>query len=300
MLNVYEQVDANKRRSAIIIACFVLFVIAFVWVVGQVLGSDPSMVIFAAIFSLASSFTSYYWGDKIILTISGAKPANRDDFFDFYTVAENLALAAQIPIPKLYVIKSPAMNAFATGRDPKHAIICTTTGLLEKLDRSELEGVVAHEISHITNFDIRVMMIVAVLVGMVTLLSDWLMRMLWYRGGEREERKQGNALVMLVGIITLIVSPLIAKLIQLAISRRRESLADASAVKMTRFPQGLISALEKLATSNIPLVSANQATAHLYIINPFKGMKKGFHSFAILFATHPPIEDRIATLKKMI
>jgi len=300
MLNVYEQVDANKRRSAIIIACFVLFVIAFVWVVGQVLGSDPSMVIFAAIFSLASSFTSYYWGDKIILTISGAKPANRDDFFDFYTVAENLALAAQIPIPKLYVIKSPAMNAFATGRDPKHAIICTTTGLLEKLDRSELEGVVAHEISHITNFDIRVMMIVAVLVGMVTLLSDWLMRMLWYRGGEREERKQGNALVMLVGIITLIVSPLIAKLIQLAISRRRESLADASAVKMTRFPQGLISALEKLATSNIPLVSANQATAHLYIINPFKGMKKGFHSFAILFATHPPIEDRIAVLKKML
>jgi len=300
MLNVYEQVDANKRRSAIIIACFVLFVIAFVWVVGQVLGSDPSMVIFAAIFSLASSFTSYYWGDKIILTISGAKPANRDDFFDFYTVAENLALAAQIPIPKLYVIKSPAMNAFATGRDPKHAIICTTTGLLEKLDRSELEGVVAHEISHITNFDIRVMMIVAVLVGMVTLLSDWLMRMLWYRGGEREERKQGNALVMLVGIITLIVSPLIAKLIQLAISRRRESLADASAVKMTRFPQGLITALEKLAASNIPLVSANQATAHLYIINPFKGMKKGFHSFAILFATHPPIEDRIATLKKMI
>lgn len=299
MLNIYEQVDANKKRSAVVIAGFILFVVAFVWVVGQMLGSDPSMVIFAAIFSLASSFTSYFWGDKIILTISGAKPVSREEYFDFYTVAENLALAAQIPVPKLYITNSSSMNAFATGRDPQHAIVCATTGLLEKLDRSELEGVIAHEISHITNYDIRLMMIVAVLVGMITLVFDWIMRASWFGRGEREE-KRGNPLIMIIGMILLVLSPLIAKLIQLAISRRRESLADASAVKLTRQPQGLISALEKLTADKTPLLAANPATAHLYIVNPFKGMKKGLRSFATLFATHPPIENRIAELQKML
>lgn len=291
MLNIYEQVDANKKRSVMVIAGFIVFVVGFFWIVGQVLGSDPSLVVLAAIFSLASSAASYFWGDKIILTISGAKPANREKFFDFYTVAENLALAAQIPVPKLYITNSSSMNAFATGRDPQHAIVCATTGLLEKLNRSELEGVIAHEISHITNYDIRLMMIVAILVGMITLLSDWIMRSLWYRGGEREEKKGVNPLIMVVGVVLLILSPLIAKLIQLAISRRRESLADASAVKLTRQPQGLISALEKLSASKIPLATANAATAHLYIVNP---------SFTTFFATHPPIEERIAELQKML
>jgi len=300
MLNIYEQIDANKRRSAIVIVGFTVFVIGFIWLVGQVFGSDPTLLSLAAIFSLASSATSYFWGDRIILGIVGAKQASREEYFDFYTVAENLSLAAQIPLPKLYVIQSPSMNAFATGRDPQHAIICATTGLLEKLERSELEGVIAHEVSHITNFDIRLMMIVAVLVGMIILLSDWLTKISWYRG-ENEKKREVHPLIMLIGAFLLVISPLIAKLIQLAVSRSREYLADASAVKLTRYPQGLISALEKLSADSMPLKTANPATAHLYIVNPFKGMKKGLHySFATLFATHPPIEKRIAELKKML
>lgn len=282
-----------------VILGFIAFVVGFVWIIGQLLGSDPGLIILAAIFSLASSAVSYLWGDKIILTISGAKPARRDKHFDFYTVAENLAIAAQIPKPKLYVIESNAVNAFATGRDPNHALICATEGLLAKLDRSELEGVVAHEISHITNFDIRLMMIVAVLVGMIILLTDWVMRVFLY-GGNNRERRRGGGLIIIIGLIALIVSPIVAKLIQLAISRQREFLADASAAKLTRQPQDLINALLKIAGDPVPLVTANTAMSHLYITNPFKTVKKGVHSFATLFATHPPIEKRIGELKKML
>jgi len=301
MLNVYEQVDRNKRRSAIIIAGFIIFVVGFIWVIGKILGSDPSLIIFAAIFSLLSSITSYFWGDKIILSLSRAKPASKEEYFDFYTAAENLAIAAQIPTPKLYVIESPAMNAFATGRDPEHAVVCATTGLLEKLNKSELEAVIAHEISHIVNYDIRLMTIVAVLVGMITLLSDWLMRMgqLGSRSDDDEDR-QVNPVVLVIGLLMVILAPIAAKLIQLAISRQREFLADASAVKLTRQPQALISALEKLAHYNQPLLQANPATAHLYIVNPFTGMKRGLRRFATLFSTHPPIEERIENLKKML
>ena len=301
MLNVYEQVDRNKRRSAIIIAGFIIFVVGFIWVIGKILGSDPSLIIFAAIFSLLSSITSYFWGDKIILSLSRAKPASKEEYFDFYTAAENLAIAAQIPTPKLYVIESPAMNAFATGRDPEHAVVCATTGLLEKLNKSELEAVIAHEISHIVNYDIRLMTIVAVLVGMITLLSDWLMRMgqLGSRSDDDEDR-QVNPVVLVIGLLMVILAPIAAKLIQLAISRQREFLADASAVKLTRQPRALISALEKLAHYNQPLLQANPATAHLYIVNPFTGMKRGLRRFATLFSTHPPIEERIENLKKML
>jgi len=301
MLNVYEQVDRNKRRSAIIIAGFIIFVVGFIWVIGKILGSDPSLIIFAAIFSLLSSITSYFWGDKIILSLSRAKPASKEEHFNFYTAAENLAIAAQIPTPKLYVIESPAMNAFATGRDPEHAVVCATTGLLEKLNKSELEAVIAHEISHIVNYDIRLMTIVAVLVGMVTLLSDWLMRMgqLGSHSDDEEERRV-NPVVLVIGLLMVILAPIAAKLIQLAISRQRELLADASAVKLTRQPQALISALEKLAHYNQPLLQANPATAHLYIVNPFTGMKRGLRRFATLFSTHPPIEERIENLKRML
>ena len=300
MLNVYEQVDRNKRRSAIVVVGFIVFVVSFIWIIGRILGSDSGLIVFAAIFSLLSSATGYLWGDKVILALSRAKPATRKEYFNFYTAAENLAIAAQIPTPKLYIIKSPAMNAFATGRDPKHAVICATTGLLEKLDKSELEAVIAHEIAHIINYDVRLMTVVAVLVGMITLLSDWLMRIGgWGLYSDDEEDRRVNPLAVAIGLVMVILAPIAAKLIQLAISRQREFLADASAVKLTRQPQALISALEKLAHYNRPLLQANPATAHLYIVNPFTGMKRGLRRFATLFSTHPPIEERIARLEAM-
>jgi len=288
MLNIYEQVERNKTRSAVVIAVFVLFLVAFFWLLGQFFSSDQSLVFWAIVFSLFSSLGSYFWGDKIILAISQAKPANKEEYFNFYTVAENLAIASQIPLPKLYVIESAAMNAFATGRDPQHAVVCVTTGLVERLTRSELEGVIAHEYSHILNFDIRLMMIVAVLVGSISLVSDWIAR---GRLSARKEKSEANSVFLPIAFIFLIFSPLIAKLIQLAISRRREYLADASAVKLTKQPQGLIAALKKLSESNLELKTATTATAHLYIVRP---------KMATLFSTHPPIEERINILEKML
>ncbi|MCD6225750.1 M48 family metallopeptidase [bacterium] len=300
MLNVYEQVDRNKRKSFLIIGVFVAFVVGFVWFLGDLFDSGPEIIVLATIFSLLSSLTGYFWGDKIILFSSRAKPASRERYFNFYTAAENLAIAAQIPTPKLYVIESPAMNAFATGRDPQHAVVCATTGLLDKLNKSELEAVIAHEISHIVNYDILLMTVVAVLVGMITLVSDWILRA--GRLGSRSDDDEGpiNPLVLITGLVMIVLAPIIAKLIQLAISRQREFLADASAAKLTRQPQALISALEKLAHFNRPLPQANPAIAHLFIVNPFMGKKRSLRRFATLFSTHPPIEERIAALKKML
>ncbi|TEU02291.1 zinc metalloprotease HtpX, partial [Candidatus Woesebacteria bacterium] len=249
------------------------------------------------------SFGGYYYSDKIVLKISGARPADKKRDFLFYTVVENLSIATGLPKPKLYVIDDSAPNAFATGRDPKHAVVCTTTGLLSKLNRTELEGVLAHELSHIRNYDIRLMSVVAVLVGMVALLGDFFLRMSFYGRRRDSSRKAGQlgVVILVLGILFAILSPIIAKLIQLAISRRREFLADASAISITRQPQGLISALQKISADKEPLEVANKATAHLYIINPFKGKKS--HSaigwFAGLFNTHPPISKRIKTLKNM-
>jgi heat shock protein HtpX len=297
MINVYERVDQNKRRSLLIMVLFIIFIVAFVWVLSELLGYGPGMVGIGLIFAGVMSFSSYWWGDKIILTISGARPADRTKDFNFYTVAENLSIAAQIPMPKLYVIEDSAPNAFATGRDPEHAVVCATTGLLKKLDRTELEGVVAHELSHIRNYDIRLMSIVTILVGMVVLLGDWLLRGAVYG---RRGRGKGSAsgLLMLLGIILAILSPLIAQLMRLAISRRREFLADASAVMLTRFPDGLARALEKISQDKEPLEAANKATAHLYIINPLKGQKLTA-KFTKLFNTHPPVGERIRLLKEM-
>jgi len=300
MLNVYEQVDRNKRKSFLIIGLFVAFVVGFVWFLGDLLGSGPEIIVLAIIFSLLSSLTGYFWGDKIILFSSRAKPASREKYFNFYTAAENLAIAAQIPTPKLYVIESPVMNAFATGRDPQHAVVCATTGLLEKLNKSELEAVIAHEISHIVNYDILLMTVVAVLVGMITLVSDWILRAGRFGSRSDDDKEPINPLVLITGLVMIVLAPIIAKLIQLAISRQREFLADASAVKLTRQPQALISALEKLAHFNRPLPQANSAIAHLFIVNPFAGKKRGLRRLATFFSTHPPIEERIAALKKML
>lgn len=301
MLNVYEQIDRNKRRSLIIMAGFVVFITFTAWIFSQVLDFGLSGVGLALVFSGLMSFFSYYWSDKIILTISGARPASREKDFLFYTVTENLCLAAQLPMPKLYVLKDTAMNAFATGRDYQHAVVCATTGLLNKLNRSELEGVIGHELTHIKNYDMRLMSIVTVLVGVVTLLADWFLRVSWAGrgGGRNKEDNSLSILIYFIAIILALLAPLIATFIKLAISRRREFFADAGSVMITRQPSGLISALKKLSLDKEPLEAANKATAHLYIVNPLRNPYKGIGWFASLFNTHPPIEKRIKALQRM-
>jgi len=299
MINVYEQIDRNKRRSAIVVILFAIFVAVATYFLGRAFGYGPSFVGFALILSGISSFAGYWYSDKIILGISGARQANKEEDRLFRQVAENISLGAQIPIPKLFVIEDSAPNAFATGRDINHAVVCVTTGLLDKLNRTELEGVIAHEISHIRNYDMRLMSVVAVLVGMITLLADWLLRSSFGRRRDNEERNQIGALFLILGIILALLSPLIAQLIQLALSRRREFLADAGSAMITRQPSGLVSALKKIAADHEPLEAANKATAHLYIENPFKVDQKNIGWFANLFNTHPPVTERIKALEGM-
>jgi heat shock protein HtpX len=300
MPNIYQQVDHNKRESALIMFLFVVFVVGAVWLMTKAFGYSPAVAGWALVFSGLTSFASYYYSDRIILSLSGAKPATRQEHFNFYTSTENLCMAAGLPMPKLYVIEDSAMNAFATGRDPKHAVVCATTGILARLDRTELEGVIAHELSHIKNYDIRLMSIVTVLVGIVTLLADWLLRMSWLggnRGRDRESNGQLGAILMIAGMALAFLSPIIATLIKLAVSRKREFLADASAAAITKYPEGLARALEKLAGDKEPLEAANKATAHLYITNPLKNSHSAIGWFSSLFATHPPIEQRIKALR---
>jgi len=299
MINVYEQIDRNKRRSAVIIVLFAFFVAATVYVLGRAFGYGPSFVGMALVVSVLSSFFSYWYSDKIILGISRARPANKAEDLLFHQVAENLSLGADIPFPKLYVIDDSAPNAFATGRDVSHSAVCVTTGLLEKLNRTELEGVLGHEFSHIKNYDMRLMSVVAIMVGMITLLADWFMRASWGRRRDEEERGQIGAIIMVAGIFLALLSPLIGQLIQLAISRRREFLADAGSVMLTRQPSGLTSALRKISADKEPLEAANKATAHLYIASPFKADQGMVGKLANLFNTHPPIEERIKALEEM-
>lgn len=296
----YDLVAKNKQKSWIIITLFMTFIVGAVYVMSMGLGYGLDLVGIALIVSGVMSFASYWWSDKIILTLSGARPATREEFFDFYTVTENIVMGQRMPMPKLYVIDDTAMNAFATGRDPDHAVVCATTGLLSRLERSEIEGVVAHELAHIQNYDIRLMSIVAILVGFVALLSDWMLRMTMF-GGRREERGGGQLqIIMLVaGIALAILTPIVSQLIQLAISRRREFLADATGAGMTRNPEGLARALEKITADHEPLEAANKATAHMYIANPLKDHKDAIGWFAGLFRTHPPVEDRLQQLRSM-
>lgn len=298
-MTIYQQINANKRKSYLVMVLFVAFIFFLGYVFGEASGYGLPVASVALIFSGLFAFGSYYWGDRIILSLSQARPADPKLDFDLYTVAENMAIAAGIPRPKLYVIDDSAPNAFASGKDPNHAVICATSGLIAKLDRSELEGVIAHEISHIKNFDIRLMSIVAVLVGMVAFLSDIFLRSLWYGGRSRARiRGKMGVIVILVGFILALLSPIIATLIQLAISRQREYLADASAALLTRYPEGLARALEKISQDKEVLEAATNATAHLYIVNPFKGKDFGAW-FAGLFNTHPPVEERIRVLRSM-
>jgi len=259
--------------------------------------NSPIILIVAVIFSSLMSFISYWHSDKIALAVAGAKEVKHEENPELYHILENLCITAGLPMPKLYIINEMAPNAFATGRNPQHAVVAVTRGLLQKLNRSELEGVLAHELSHIGNYDMLLSTVVVVLVGFIALISDWFLRWsFWGGGGRNNDRENGQlgAIMMLVGIILAILSPFIAMLIQLAISRKREFLADASGALLTRYPDGLASALEKIAADQTPLKAATNATAHLYISNPFKGKK-----ISTLFMTHPPIADRIKALRVM-
>ena len=308
MKNIYEVQSANKIKSAVIVALFVVFVFLATYVLtnayGYYIGYQPGGLAFfgiALIVSGISTFISYYYSDKIVLGISGARRANPQEDKLFTQVVENLCIGAGLPKPTLYVIDDPAPNAFATGRDPKHAVICATTGLLSKLNRSEMEGVFAHELTHIKSFDTRLMAVVAVMVGLVALLGDWFIRSMWWGGRSRDNGEgDAGAIFIVVGIIFAILSPIVGTLIQLAISRRREFMADAGSVEITRQPQGLISALQKISDDPAALRTANKATAHLYIENPFKKEGHGRAGwFSGLFNTHPPIPERIKALKSM-
>ncbi len=296
---MYTQIDSNKRKTFILISLFLIFIIGLGWIFSQALDS-PVIVISAVIFSILMSVGSYWYSDKIILAISGAKEVKHEENRELYHLVENLCITAGLPMPRIYLISDSAPNAFATGRDPQHAVLCVTSGILDKLEKIELEGVIAHELSHIGNYDIRLMMVVTVLVGIVALMSDWFLRIRWWGSRDSDQGGQLRAILMLVGIILAILSPLFATLIQLAISRKREYLADANGSLLTRYPEGLARALEKISQDIEPLEAANKATAHLYIINPLKehkGTTRGW--FANLFNTHPPIEERIKKLREM-
>lgn len=300
MAIVYTEIARNKRRTAFLIMIFLIMVIGLAWIFSYVY--DVYWILPVAVF-LASfqAVASYWWSDKITLAISKARQVQKKDAPELYRAVENLAIAGGLPMPKVYVIEDSAPNAFATGRDPKHAVIAVTTGLLEKLNKNELEGVLAHEFSHIGNYDIRLMTVVVVLVGIVTLIADWFLRFSFINGDNDDDKGQLGAILAIAGIILAILSPIFATLIQLALSRKREYLADADGALLTRYPEGLASALEKIAADKEPLEVANKATAHLYISNPLKEHQgrdsRGW--FAGLFSTHPPIEERVKRLRGM-
>ncbi|MFH1946684.1 MAG: zinc metalloprotease HtpX [Candidatus Magasanikbacteria bacterium] len=297
---MYNQIDSNKRKTLLLVAIFIAFIIAIGYFVGVYMGYGYGYLIGAITLSLVMSLTSYFKGDKIALASTGAKAIVKEDNPYVYRMVENLCITAGTPTPKVYIIDSPAMNAFATGRDPEHASIALTTGIISALENEELEGVIAHELSHIKNYDIRLMTIVVVLVGTIALLSSWFFRarLFGMGGGRKSSSDKGGGqlgtIIMVVGLVLLILSPVIAELIKLAISRKREYLADASGSLLTRYPEGLARALEKISKSNQPLQTASTATAHLFISNPLKG--KGMNK---LFSTHPPIEERINKLRNM-
>ncbi len=292
MLNIYEQIDQNRRKSFLVIALFIAFVSAVCYLIGYFTGNGQAYLLPALIFSFFSSFFSYYYSDKITLSLSQAQPINSQDYPILHSVVENLARLAQIPQPKLYLIPSSGMNAFATGRDPQHAAIAVTQGLLDNLNRSELEGVIGHEIGHIAHRDTLLMTLVSVLVGSLSLLIDWSFRWGLNSHREDEEGRGNNPVFMVLGLVLIILAPFIAQLIQLAISRRREFYADAYSAKLTRQPSGLIQALLKIS-QHPTLAQATTATAHLYIANPLRS-KNWLNK---LFSTHPPIEERIAALQ---
>lgn len=304
-MTAYTGIATNKAKTWLIMFLFAAFITLIVYIFTNALGfRGPSALGFTGIALILAgimNFFSYYYSDKMVMAISNAKQIQKKDNPTLFRTVENLCIAAGLPTPKIYIIEDSAPNAFATGRNPQHAAIAFTTGILEKLNKLELEGVTAHELSHVGNFDTRLMSIVAILVGSVALLSDLFLRMMWFGGGgDRDnDRDSANGLIMVIALVMAILSPIIATLIQLAISRKRELLADASGALLTRNPEELATALIKISKDPEPLEVANKATAHMYIVNPFKEGHKIMGSFANLFNTHPPVAERVKALRAM-
>jgi heat shock protein HtpX len=297
MATLYTNQDTNIRKTWFLMTGFFIVVMFLGWAVSWYF-NNPIILYFFVIFAVGMNIVSYWTSDKIVLRMSGARRVKREEYFDLWNIVENLSITAGLPMPKVYIIEDPAPNAFATGRDPKHGVVAVTTGLLKILNKTELEGVVGHELSHIGNRDILISTMVVVLVGFVTLLSDFFLRAtIW--GGGRRNNSDGRAqlFMMIAGIVLAILAPIIASIIQLAVSRKREFLADSSGALLTRYPEGLASALEKISGSHIQMIRANHATAHMYIANPFKDKKKKMSFMNKLFLTHPPTEERIAALR---
>jgi heat shock protein HtpX len=293
---MYDQIASNKRKSFFLLFIFILFIILLGYLLGEMYNAGYAGLAFAFVLAIVISLVSFYSGDKMVLAISRAKIVEKKDNPYLVNTVEGLAIAANLPPPKIYQIEDSAPNAFATGRNPQTASVTVTSGLVQKLNRLELEGVIAHEISHIKNFDIRYATLVVVLVGTVVLISDWMRRSFWWGGRRNRKSSQASGIIILVAVILSILAPLIAKLIQLAISRQREYLADANGALLTRYPEGLASALEKISKDTEPLEVANKATAHLYVVNPLLEHRSRLND---LFSTHPPVEERIKKLRAM-
>lgn len=296
---MFEDIKKNKIKSWFIVLLFLIFIAVIVYYICMALDLGELSIIIAMIFAIASTWGSYYYSDKIVLKLNKARPATKEEDLKLVNILDSLVISAGLQEkPQLYVIEDAQPNAFATGRNPKHAVICVTTGLLEKLDYYELEGVLAHEMSHIKNYDILLSAVVSVMVGFVVILSDWFTRISFYggrRGRDRDNDNNGNAIIMLIGLIFLILAPIFGQLMQLAISRKREFLADATAIEFTRNPDGLISALEKISADPNELKVANKATENMYIANPFRNKKKS----SDLWSTHPSTEARIEALRNL-
>ncbi|MEK7530983.1 MAG: M48 family metallopeptidase [Patescibacteria group bacterium] len=293
MATLYTEADKNVRKTWTLMIGFFIVVIAVGWVMSYAL-NNQAILYAAVLLSIVMNVGSYWYSDKLALVTSGAKHVDKADAPELYNLVENLCIAQGIPMPKVHLINDPAPNAFATGRDPAHAAIAVTTGLLSMMEKSELEGVLAHELSHIKNRDTLVMTVVVVLLGMVTLLSDFFLRSMIHGGNNDNRDGRLQIILVVAGVVLAILSPIIAQLIQLAISRKREFLADASGALMTRYPEGLASALKKLDSYQAPMKSANHATAHLFIANPFGA--RAMKGIGKLFMTHPPIDERVAAL----
>ncbi|MDQ5954208.1 MAG: heat shock protein HtpX [Patescibacteria group bacterium] len=290
--NLYTHQSQNITKTWILMSMFFIVVIGLGWFFSYYY-QNPSILYFFVIFSIVMNITSFWFSHKIVLTLAGAKEAQKAEYYDLYTIVENLSITAGLPMPKVYVVQDPAPNAFATGRDKKHAVVAVTTGLLQILEKNELEGVIAHELSHIGNRDMLVSTVAVVLVGFVSILADMFMRSMLF-GGSRDNDNKGAGILMIVGIIFTILSPIFAMLLQLGISRKREFLADASGALLTRYPEGLANALKKISAYSRPMQKQSKAIAHLYIADP-KGSKVG-QKIAGLFATHPPVEARVKAL----
>ncbi len=296
---MFNDIRKNKRESWFIVSLFVIVITLIIYYVCMALDLGTISIVIALVFSIASAWSSYYYSDQIVLKLNKARPATKEENLQLVNILDSLVVAAGLPNkPKLYVVEDSQPNAFATGRDPEHSVICVTTGLLEKLEYYELEGVIGHELAHIKNYDIRLSAVVTVMVGFVVMLSDIFSRRLFWGSSRRSSNdNNGNAILMIIGLVFLILSPIFGQLMQLAISRKREYLADATSVEFTRNPDGLISALQKISDDPNELKTANNSTSHMYIVNPFRnnGKKKRTN----IWSTHPSLEDRINALRSL-